>query len=266
MTDNAADTEDDDNDDDGSILTNLFIDKNYKLQTLTFHAATPSTFLVTCNFYALQSATTAFDLTGQIVWPGVHVLSSYLVSTASEGQHLLLANKQCIELGAGAGVISVLASQLGARSVIATDHNDEVLSMLRRTAALHQQQQSSSTSSSCDIEVRKLEWNDSDDSIEDMPQSQVILGSDICYSLDSVRSLFTTIGKLLRRGQLANSSTSTPAAICILSYIERWRTVTAAMHEAVSTEQLVMRQVDVKSFVHQANLRDDAHLFIITLR
>jgi predicted nicotinamide N-methyase len=85
----------------------------------------------TLSIKILQSpaACTDPDLTGQLLWPVSRLLSHYLASDCID-----LRGKSVLELGAGGtGLPSIVASQCGAATVIATDGNDGlVLDLLRQ--------------------------------------------------------------------------------------------------------------------------------------
>jgi predicted nicotinamide N-methyase len=53
-----------------------------------------------------KSATTDFDLTGQIIWPSAIDLGRFIIDNA-----LLFKGKNVLELGAGAGLSGIVAYQ-----------------------------------------------------------------------------------------------------------------------------------------------------------
>ncbi|KAL8265648.1 hypothetical protein R6Q59_002992 [Mikania micrantha] len=139
-----------DSDDDDTVCLgeSFFINHNYELSTFTFG---PHVLQLLC----LQSASTDFDLTGQLVWPGARLLNEF-VATNSE---LLQGYSTAIELGSGVGVTGILCSRF-CRKVVLTDHNDEVLNILKKNIELHK---SSENPNSCAaLSAEKLEWGNSD--------------------------------------------------------------------------------------------------------
>ncbi|KAG0311455.1 Methyltransferase-like protein 21A, partial [Dissophora globulifera] len=54
--------------------------------------------------------------TGNVVWDGAYLMAKYLESHVKD-----LQDKTCLELGAGTGLVSIVAWLLGARHVLATD-------------------------------------------------------------------------------------------------------------------------------------------------
>ncbi|EOY32857.1 Methyltransferase family protein isoform 6 [Theobroma cacao] len=125
----------------------FFINDNYHLTTYTFGSHV-------LQLFCLQSASTDFDLTGQLVWPGAMLLNDYLSKNAE-----MLQGCSMIELGSGVGITGMLCSRF-CHQILLTDHNDEVLKILRRNIELN----TSSENPSCcaALEAEKLEWGNSD--------------------------------------------------------------------------------------------------------
>ncbi|XP_015581881.2 protein N-lysine methyltransferase METTL21A isoform X2 [Ricinus communis] len=162
----------------------FFINDDYKLTTFTFG---PHVLQLLC----LQSASTDFDLTGQLVWPGAMLLNDYLSKNAE-----MLKGCSVIELGSGVGVTGILCGRF-CRQVLLTDHNDEVLKILKKNIELH----SPSTNPNC-CAAEKLEWGNSDQANQISQRYSggfdLILGADICFQQSSVPLLFDTVNQLLR--------------------------------------------------------------------
>ncbi|KAM7273653.1 hypothetical protein ACFE04_028317 [Oxalis oulophora] len=124
----------------------FFINDDYQLATFTFGSNV-------IQLYCLQSASTDFDLTGQVIWPGAMLLNHYLSRNAD-----MLKGSSIIELGSGAGITGVLCSRF-CRQLVLTDHNDEVLKILKKNIDLLE---SSENSSCCtELAAEKLEWGNS---------------------------------------------------------------------------------------------------------
>ncbi|GMN65058.1 hypothetical protein TIFTF001_034131 [Ficus carica] len=92
----------------------FFINDDYQLTKFTFGSEV-------IELLCLQSASTDFDLTGQLVWPGAMILNDYLSSYAD-----MLKGCSVIELGSGVGITGILCSRF-CRQLVLTDHNEEVL-------------------------------------------------------------------------------------------------------------------------------------------
>ncbi|GMH13041.1 hypothetical protein Nepgr_014882 [Nepenthes gracilis] len=102
----------------------FFINDDYQLTTFTFGTQV-------IQLYCLQSASTDFDLTGQLVWPGAMLLNDYLCKNAE-----MLRGCSVIELGSGAGVTGILCSRF-CQKVVLTDHNGVVLKILKKNMEIH---------------------------------------------------------------------------------------------------------------------------------
>ncbi|KAI3414633.1 uncharacterized protein J3R85_016048 [Psidium guajava] len=165
----------------------FFINDNYQLTKFTFGSQV-------LELYCLQSASTDFDLTGQLVWPGAMLLNEYLVKNVD-----LLRGCSVIELGSGVGITGILCSRFCCE-VVLTDHNDEVLKILQKNIELHS---SSESYHNCTgLVAEKLEWGNVDQ-IEHILGSHsagfdLILGADICFQQASIPSLFKTVKLLLQ--------------------------------------------------------------------
>ncbi|KAK4758174.1 hypothetical protein SAY87_019475 [Trapa incisa] len=172
----------------------FFINDNYELTKFTFGSQI-------LELYCLQSASTDFDLTGQLVWPGAMLLNEYLSKNVG-----LLKGCSVIELGSGVGITGILCSRF-CREVWLTDHNNEVLKILEKNIELHHP---SSDEHSCRAELvsEKLEWGNSDQINQILRRHpggfDLILGADI-YILISIRFqqssvplLFDTVKQLLQ--------------------------------------------------------------------
>ncbi|THU68564.1 hypothetical protein C4D60_Mb08t05220 [Musa balbisiana] len=104
-----------DGDDDTVCLgESFFLNRDYELTTFTFGSHS-------LDLLCLRSASTDFDLTGQLVWPGAVLLNNYLSENAG-----ILKGCSVIELGSGVGVTGILCSRF-CHEVVLTDHNEEVL-------------------------------------------------------------------------------------------------------------------------------------------
>lgn len=138
-----------------------------------------------------SAAATDFDLTGQIVWL-VSVVTSHYV--AQEGWRDCVG-RDCIELGAGTALVGLTASRW-ARSMVLTDNEDEVLSLMRQNLV--------NVPPSCAGSVHELSWGDDGDharlaAASGRDRFPVILGADIVYWSASISPLIATVSRLLAR-------------------------------------------------------------------
>ncbi|XP_065880064.1 uncharacterized protein [Euphorbia lathyris] len=165
----------------------FFINDDYQLTTFTFGSHV-------LQLLCLQSASTDFDLTGQLVWPGAMLLNDYLSKNTE-----ILRGCSIIELGSGIGVTGILCGRF-CHQVLLTDHNDEVLKILNKNIEIH----APSVSPDCcaELAAEKLEWGNSDHLNKILERYSggfdLILGADICFQQSSVPPLFDTVEQLLR--------------------------------------------------------------------
>ncbi|GFZ18095.1 putative methyltransferase family protein [Actinidia rufa] len=158
-------TVEEDGDDIVCLDESFFINDDYQLTTFTFGSQV-------LQLLCLQSASTDFDLTGQLVWPGAMLLNTYLSKNPE-----LLRGCSAIELGSGVGVTGILCSRY-CREVILTDHNEEIL---KKNIELHSPPDNSNGSAG--LIAEKLEWGNSDQLnqiVERHPEGfDLVLGADI---------------------------------------------------------------------------------------
>ncbi|PSR90121.1 Protein N-lysine methyltransferase [Actinidia chinensis var. chinensis] len=163
-------TVEEDGDDIVCLDESFFINDDYQLTTFTFGSQV-------LQLLCLQSASTDFDLTGQLVWPGAMLLNTYLSKNPE-----LLRGCSAIELGSGVGVTGILCSRY-CREVVLTDHNEEVLKILKKNIELHSPPDNSNGSAG--LIAEKLEWGNSDQLnqiVERHPEGfDLVLGADICF-------------------------------------------------------------------------------------
>ncbi|XP_010473065.1 PREDICTED: protein N-lysine methyltransferase METTL21A-like isoform X1 [Camelina sativa] len=206
-------------------LESFFINDDYQLTKFTFGSHV-------LELYCLQSASTDFDLTGQLVWPGAMLMNGYLSENAE-----ILQGCSILELGSGVGITGVLCSKF-CRKVIFTDHNDEVLKILKKNIELHGH--SSGPNPSAELEAAKLEWGNSDHLGEILQKHNdgfdLILGADICFQQSSVPLLFDSVEQLLRIRGHGNCK-------FILAYVSRARQMDSAILREGAQHGMLMNEV-----------------------
>ncbi|XP_009412195.1 uncharacterized protein LOC103993743 [Musa acuminata AAA Group] len=221
----------------------FFVNRDYELTTFSFGSHS-------LDLLCLRSASTDFDLTGQLVWPGAVLLNNYLSENAG-----ILKGCSVIELGSGVGVTGILCSRF-CHEVVLTDHNEEVLEIMRKNIELHS---TSDTPTSAVLRAEKLEWGNSDHLskiLEEYPTGfDLVLGADICFQQSSIPFLFSTVEKLLRhRGGECKF---------ILAYVSRAKLMDAMVVSEAIRHGLQIDEVDgTRSVV--ANL--EGVIFEITLK
>ncbi|CAN0905348.1 Protein N-lysine methyltransferase METTL21A [Linum grandiflorum] len=202
----------------------FFINDDYQMTTFTFGSHS-------LQLLCLQCASTDFDLTGQLVWPGATLLNNYLSENAE-----MLRGCSVLELGSGIGVTGILCSRFCKR-VVLTDHNDEVIKILKKNVDI----QSSSENPDCCAELlaEKLDWGNSDQVNQILQRSNggfdLILGADICFQQSSIPLLFDTVEQLLRfqRGK----------SRFILAYISRAKVMDSLVVKEATQHGLKVHEV-----------------------
>ncbi|KAL2330807.1 hypothetical protein Fmac_018388 [Flemingia macrophylla] len=122
----------------------FFVNDNYQLTKFTFGSQE-------MQLFCLNSASTDFDLTGQLVWPGAMLMNDYLSKNMN-----MLQGCSVIELGSGVGITGILCSRF-CHKVVMTDHNEEVLKILKKNIELHSCPENIS-STFHGLVAEKLEW------------------------------------------------------------------------------------------------------------
>ncbi|XP_022943521.1 protein N-lysine methyltransferase METTL21A [Cucurbita moschata] len=203
----------------------FFMNNDYQLTTFAFGSHE-------IELLCLQSASTDFDLTGQLVWPGALLMNNYL----SKHAHLL-QGCSIIELGSGVGITGILCSKF-CHNVVLTDHNEEVLKILKQNIQLHASPESFGNSAG--LVAEKLEWGNSDQITQVIDKYSggfdLILGADICFQQSSVPLLFETAERLLQvrgRGKCK----------FILAYVSRAKIMDALILDEASRHGMQMTEV-----------------------
>jgi predicted nicotinamide N-methyase len=173
---------------------------------------------IVINLSSLETSSTDYDLTGQVVWKAAHILCQYIVQNSDK-----FRNKRVLELGSGAGLPGLLVSHYAKRTVL-TDHNKIVLELLQKNISINNLQK-------CDC--RLLEWANENHLQQLEPNSfDFIIGSDIVFWRDSIPALLITVDRLL---------SLSPKAQFILSYQSR----------ALSTENFLFDKAKQMGFASQ---------------
>ena len=180
-------------DDETPALGDFFISRDYSVRT--FSLAPPSGSAappVAVQLDALASASTDFDLTGQIVWANSVLVAHYLAHGA--GRARAAAARDVLELGAGCGLCGLTAARAAAR-VFLTDNEPEVLALLARSAAAH-------APAGAAAHVAPLSWGCRADEAALAAAAgretwELIVGADVIYWSHAVALLFDTVAALL---------------------------------------------------------------------
>ncbi|XP_020233650.1 protein N-lysine methyltransferase METTL21A isoform X1 [Cajanus cajan] len=204
----------------------FFVDDNYQLTKFTFGSQE-------MQLFCLHSASTDFDLTGQLVWPGAMLMNDYLSKNIN-----MLQGCTVIELGSGVGITGILCSRF-CHKVLMTDHNEEVLKILKKNIELHSCPENIS-STSHGLVAEKLEWGNTGQINEILQKHpggfDFILGADICFQQSSIPMLFDTVKQLLqiREGRKCKF---------ILAYVSRAKTMDSMIIIEASKLRMQMKEV-----------------------
>ena len=126
-------------------VMNLFTDTSYKEITYEYGEYRQT-------LQALDTASTDYDLTGQIVWQAADIFAKFLLS-GTIGQDLLGGHK-VLEVGSGPGLGGFIASKW-AQKVVLTDYQDIVLDLMESNI-----RQYNHNAATCEMFASKIDWND----------------------------------------------------------------------------------------------------------
>ncbi|EFA80249.1 hypothetical protein PPL_07074 [Heterostelium album PN500] len=167
------------------IFNDLFINKVYTKKEVECCG-------LSVNLYVLNSASTDYDLTGQVIWPAAKMLTRYIVNNSN----IYDPNNPILEVGSGVGVCGLFLARLGKRCIL-SDYNDIVVDLLK----MNIEQSTKDGYPTC--ECIKLDWSNQSDIENTFKQStnsegfDTIIGSDVVYWQSSIEPLFQTVNQLL---------------------------------------------------------------------
>jgi predicted nicotinamide N-methyase len=137
------------------------------------------------------------ESTGLTIWTCSQILFGYL-----DDHPGLVAGKNVLELGAGLGLCSIAAHHLGAKRVLATDGDVDVLENLRYNIDFNigdADATSESEDTSKRIQCPQLVWGEEMKEFEDKyDKPDVIIGTDVLYFTRNLEPLWQTINALLK--------------------------------------------------------------------
>jgi predicted nicotinamide N-methyase len=210
-------------DDDDSLFSNLFQNESYEEQAIE---VTPG---VTLRLLVSPSASTDYDLTGQVIWPGARLLSQYL---CSRPQTDIQRWDSACELGSGLGLAGLVTARF--LPTVLTDHSPIVLKVLQKNAALNP--------GGHPVRCMLLDWGNMEHiqhALEVSPQQQgygLIVAADCCYNLSAIPKLFETAATLLRKDR---------QACMLLGYVSRSANLDKAVPEAARAKGFDITAVEL---------------------
>jgi predicted nicotinamide N-methyase len=207
--------------DDDNTLEAFFLNTNYVTKEFNFDNN------IKINLDILDSATTDFDLTGQVVWIAAKVLCQYIQKNAP-----LFKDKILLELGSGTGLPGLLMSHY-AKSITLTDFNKIVLELLEKNVEQNQ--------SGNECLCKQLAWGNEEQMSQFKEHSfDYIIGADIVFWSDSIEPLLVTIDRLLKKDK--NS-------MFVLSFQTRAKNTEAFLFKKAEELGFVIEDVPLNSFV-----------------
>lgn len=220
-------------------LVELLTDTDYKKIEFTHKGFTQPV-------YALQSASTDFDLTGQVIWQAADIMSAWFI----EDKDTILASfkdKRVLELGAGPGLCGLVAAT-EASSVIFTDHMDLVMDLIDKNMVdCNPRPQECKMYASCldwekiDQEnyLENLDYTNAEQQIEGKfseLQYDIIIGSDVVYWPQAIMPLCTVLTKLFDMQKNKD-------LVFYICYIERIKQVHQKLLETFGEMGFVVEEV-----------------------
>ena len=158
------------------------------------------------------------DGTARWVWPGALRAAEWLCDRGPEW----IRGKRVVELGAGTGMLGIVAARLGAASVVLTDAPSE-LALLRHNA----QRANETRAETCETSVAPLAWGDSRAIADLAPPFDVVLCSDVLYQNppEAQTALAATMAELMTTPtsgavEGANEATGTRRALFAYQFRE----------------------------------------------
>ncbi|KAG7393046.1 hypothetical protein PHYBOEH_006208 [Phytophthora boehmeriae] len=132
------------------------------------------------------------EISGTRLWTGSHFLSRYLWRHPE-----LVQDKQVLELGAGTGICSIVASKLGANKCLATDGDEEVVELLQKNVKVN--------GAESVVTARSLFWGDEPSAqtlLTEFPGAftdvDIVLAGDVLYKSELLPLLFATVARVLK--------------------------------------------------------------------
>ena len=204
---------------------------------------------ITQQYYASTASSTDFDLTGQVLWPSAATLSKYIIDHSD-----MFKGKTFIELGAGVGLCSLIASQY-AKMGIVTDYKAEVMDCINKNITEFK---------SGLLLPSILEWGVTKYSalklsgIEESKHEEIlkgvdiIMGADIVYWEESIKPLISTLRDI--------SGFCNKKPLILIALKNRVKTVFNGLLEALGSENIKYEFEDIGNIAEE-----DIHLIKISM-
>jgi predicted nicotinamide N-methyase len=230
-----------DSSEEGAMMDSLFTNTEYDERSWSFGG-------LTVRARTSNACSTDYDLTGQVPWPALTVLSHWL---ASDVAGALVRGRSCLELGAGTGITGILAAAQGCSALTLTDHNSYVVELLDQNIELNEEFYLHMAETPSAV---RLDWGEpapepatlhlyaAEEGGAEPDGFGIILASDCLYCDAAVKPLFDTATKWLA-----------PEGVLVMAHISRWDNVEAALAaELASRPELTVEEVDLTTFLPHA--------------
>ncbi|KAG4095033.1 S-adenosyl-L-methionine-dependent methyltransferase [Neocallimastix lanati (nom. inval.)] len=129
--------------------------------------------------------------TGLRTWEASLRLAEYFIQNPT-----LCQNKNIIELGSGIGLLSLICAKLGAKSVLATDVNPEVIERLKEN--IKSNQPTLEEENLAIPKVEKLDWNENELDMNHYQDIDLIICADVIYNPENIEPLVNILSIFLK--------------------------------------------------------------------
>jgi predicted nicotinamide N-methyase len=191
-------------------------------------------------YYASAASSTDFDLTGQVLWPSAITLSKYIINHSD-----MFKDRSFIELGAGVGLCSLIASKYSKLGIV-TDYKDEVMACINKNieefknGALLSATLEWGSTKYCSLNIK----GEDDKRREDILRGiDFIIGADIVYWEESIKPLIWTLK------DISNYCIKKPTILIALK--NRVKTVFNGLLEALKNENIKCEFEDISEIAEE---------------
>jgi len=129
--------------------------------------------------------------TGLRTWEASLRLSEYFIQNPE-----LCKGKNIIELGAGIGLLTLICAKMGAKSVIATDVNADVIQRLHEN--IESNKPLLSESNLAIPQAGKLDWNEKEIDMSLYSDLDLIICADVIYNPENIEPLVNILSQFLK--------------------------------------------------------------------
>jgi len=225
----------------------FFINRDYVTSNFSFG-------FLNVELDCLQSASTDFDLTGQVIWPASRLLSHFIAAPNGglRSRAVEVQGADVLELGSGCGLAGLVASFCGIKSITLTDNEPEVLDILKlnlRHACPGVAARVCDLDWGSEVAHKRLEV---DSGVE---KWKLILAADVVFWQEAIKPLSKTISDLLAKD-----------GVMFLGYFDRATRNRVMLEEALINVGLVFVKISPTDFIKNDELTDLALMAVYEIR